>query len=690
MQNDRRTLLHVAILSALGLALELLLIRWLDAEVRALAYFKNLILIAAFLGLGIGYATVGRKTRLVPYATILVSLLLAIGGFLGSEAGTRLQSGPASPESNLGLRVAGSPAEFAAFSIVVCLLFVLTVVALIPIGQLTGEYLRGIPPVRGYSANIAGSLAGVLSVVLLASASIPPWIPAAICLAALTAYIWHDTNLRAVSVIAALLAIGTMASLDFRPGQTTIWSSYNKIELMELKVDEKAEGAPTAWMLRVQNLYFQHIMDLSPGTLQKWGHLDTVRKAEFEYGFPYRFRRDPGNVLVLGAGTGNDVAAALRAGARSVDAVEIDPMILDAGRRLHPEKPYDDPRVNVIIDDARAHLRATEKKYDMIVFGLLDAHTSFYSSLTGGIRLDNYVYTVESYRQSLARLAPGGVLVVSFYVEQPWVATRMAAMMEAAAGTPPMVSRIASNTFTYFAGPGAPVAAAGITKGLPPEFARVHAAGPLSTDDWPFIYLRDRRIPPMIVVAAVVILIATALVVARAFRGDLHFSRHYFFLGAGFLLLETRTIAQLALLYGTTWRVSAVAIAAILTMILLANLAITKWGPLRLVVLYPLLLLALAFSYFIRPADALAYGTAGIAGMTLLLALPLLFAALIFSSSITAEANLSRVFASNLVGSVAGGLLENVSLIFGIAALNVVALVLYALSFRKRPTQTTA
>ena len=102
------------------------------------------------------------------------------------------------------------------------------------------------------------------------------------------------------------------------------------------------------------------------------------------------------------------MAAALRHGAEHVDAVEIDPAIYRMGVQYHPEHPYSSPRVTVHIDDARAFFNKNRKKYDLIVFGYLDAQTllSGFSS----IRLDNYVYTVESFRDARNQLIAGGSL----------------------------------------------------------------------------------------------------------------------------------------------------------------------------------------------------------------------------------------------------------------------------------------
>jgi len=76
------------------------------------------------------------------------------------------------------------------------------------------------------------------------------------------------------------------------------------------------------------------------------------------YELAYRIVPHPQGVLILGA---------LRHGAKDVDAVEIDPVILEIGRRDHPEHPYDSPRVTVYVDDARAFLKKTKKKYDLII-----------------------------------------------------------------------------------------------------------------------------------------------------------------------------------------------------------------------------------------------------------------------------------------------------------------------------------
>ena len=100
--------------------------------------------------------------------------------------------------------------------------------------------------------------------------------------------------------------------------------------------------------------------------------------------------------MILGAGSGNDVHLVLEQGAKNIDAVEIDRAIWKLGKELNYQKPYDDPRVQVYIDDARAFLKKTKTKYDVIILGTLDSQTLL--SGMSSIRLDNYIYTSEAFR----------------------------------------------------------------------------------------------------------------------------------------------------------------------------------------------------------------------------------------------------------------------------------------------------
>ena len=680
----RRQLVHVAILSAVGLFCELLLIRWLDSDIRALAYVKNLPLIASFLGLGIGFAIAGRKRSLFPLSVLLIALVLSVGVVFASQE--TLTGGPAGPEINLGIKPTDDILQLVVFYLLIGAVFGLVVLATVPLGQIAGEYMSGLPSLPCYTANVGGALAGILTFFAFAVLSLPPWTAALLVFAVCLAYL-KPPRIRLLSLLVAILAVVGMAAVDYGQ-ERTFWSPYNKIKIRELPAVERAGREPVAigWVLEVQNGYYQRMLDLRPETVRAVAEdAEIVARAAYSYNYPYSWAR-PRKVLVVGAGTGNDVAAALRHGAERVDAVEIDPLILRFGKERHPEDPYHDPRVRLIEADARQYLKGTAERYDLIVFGLLDSHTSFYSALSNNIRLDNYVYTVEALREAVDRLSPGGVMSLAFYAEQPWVVTRLDKMLRQALGRPPLVTELSyDGGYLYLAGPGVPETSERpeILQGVPQEIYDQHPPGPAATDDWPFLYLEQRGVPGTVLLASAGMLLVTVALVLVFFRRDVTFDRHLFLLGAGFLLVETRTIAQLGLIFGSTWRVSAITIALILALILVANAVIERLGPLPTPPLYAGLGLTLAANYLVPPSAGLGGGPILAAGMALFYLLPLVFAALVFASSITRYSGLAVPLASNLIGSVFGGLLENLSMAVGISALSLVALAVYAGSFRR-------
>ena len=118
-------------------------------------------------------------------------------------------------------------------------------------------------------------------------------------------------------------------------------------------------------------------------------------------GSPYEqaYRETPDNphrqVLVIGAGNGNDVAVALANGARSVDAVEIDPRLQEIGAQLHPARPYDNPRVHATSTTAGPSSSGRTRKYDLIVLALPDSLTLVPGA--SNLRLESYLFTKQAF-----------------------------------------------------------------------------------------------------------------------------------------------------------------------------------------------------------------------------------------------------------------------------------------------------
>lgn len=667
--------LWIALAAGAGLYLELVLIRFHGSCFQLFAFFKNFSLLACFLGLGIGYALGGRKPLFTPLVLPLIAAQGILLHALRYTGVAELLHNPIAEHLALGLEQsqdwvhAGTVYGFLFF------VFGLTALTFIPLGQLASRLMGRSPRLVSYSWNLVGSLAGIAAFYALSLAWAPPAVWFGIGALALLPLVRSHLATAAVSAVALICVVGT----SFRSGQYDLYSPY---QILSVTLGREAHPK-----VDVNHVYFQKIfkLDVPPPAAAD----ERTRQAYAYYNLPYAVKPAPQDVLVVGAGTGNDVAAAVRNGAGRVDAVEIDPAILSMGRRMHPEQPYQSERVHAIVNDARAHLRHAPRQYDLIVYGLLDSHTL----LTGmsGVRLDSYIYTVEAFRDARARLKEGGLICLTFAMIRPELGRKLYLMLEEAFdGQKPLVIRSG-----YDAGVslliGDRVDRAALAAALPPGTPDATATADAetsavdkSTDDWPFFYMLNRSYPVSYAIM-VVTLLAVSLVFVRGLipsgSGGGGFSAPCFFLGAGFMLLETKAITELALFYGSTWVVVGVVIAAILTMAFLANLLLIRVGSINAPLVYGLLLL----SIFAR----LALDVIGSAGsiwtdrlvMTAVLTLPLFFAGLAFSMELKNAPSVGAALGSNLLGAMLGGCLEYNSMYFGYRSLYVLALALYALAF---------
>ena len=411
-------------------------------------------------------------------------------------------------------------------------------------------------------------------------------------------------------------------------------------------------------------------------------------------------------MLILGAGSGTDVAAALKHGAKHVDAVEIDPTIIRLGRELHPDRPYHDPRVTVINDDARHFLRTTPKRYDLVVFALIDSLTM--QSSFSGVRLESYMFTEESFRAVRDRLQPNGLLVVYNYFRERWLVDRLANTAAVAFGAEPRVHVHEARAYlgviiagprlaTLTADPVVPDRVTAFGQSHAPSPARVHrrdAAIEPATDDWPFLYMRNRHLPRHYGFALVLILGVSAVVVFATLRGqEGSWSWQFFLLGAGFMLLETKSIIQFALLWGSTWVVASLAIAAVLTMALLANWIVSRVEITRAWLVGGALLALLALNYAI-PVGRVTFDSRVVESIfyAALMFSPILCAGLLFGSAIKHSTSLPRDYGTNLLGAMVGGVGEYLSLLTGFSTLLLLIAACYvgAVAFRKRGPSTVS
>jgi spermidine synthase len=410
------------------------------------------------------------------------------------------------------------------------------------------------------------------------------------------------------------------------------------------------------------------------------------------YDSPFLFAGSANRVLIIGAGAGNDVAGALRAGAQHVDAVEIDPLISTLGARLHPEHPYQSPRVHLINNDARNYMRECHEKYDVVIFGALDSHTEF--SGYSNIRVDNYVYTEESFRDARRLLGKDGILVLKFAVRQPWtwIPQRFYAQLGSIFPHAPLAY------YTDLIGPSGattvvfvesdaprlwePAFTAQIAPFLashPPVFPLASPdAPPPASDDWPYVYHRGHTIPRAYYSVSALILLMAFYFVGPFFRPRQNSTWQFFLLGVGFFLMETQLVSRLALYFGTTWLVNCIALTGILVVLLLANFYVRGLKTERLGVYYALLCISLLVDYAVPFERIPGSGTA--VGILICIAycVPIFFAGVIFTASFRRFEGRSDAFGANMLGAVAGGLAQNLSFIFGMKALLLVAALVYA------------
>jgi spermidine synthase len=672
--------------SFITLFAELAFIRWIAVEVRIFAYFKNLALLLCFVGFGLGCALAKQKARWSGAVTAFLGLLLVV----------RMPWKSGAPLEQLSQSLGGGDAaiwgvgstwnwpQFLAAAVLAGALFLLIVYVFVPLGQTVSAQMNVAPePLRAYSWNLLGSLAGILAFFAVSRLMLPPW---AWLGAVLLGFAFLQITRRDIVLVASLI-VPLVLLLYGKEGRETqiLWTPYQQIAYSPVYA---SNGELIAGNVQVNHIGYQYIVNLSPDFLSRHPELLKEPVDENPYNIPFRFSGHSPDVMIVGSGTGNDVAGALRNGSRSVDAVEIDPAILELGKREHPEHPYDSPRVSIHVTDARSFLKRSPRQYDLILFGLLDSHSQFTDY--ANMRIDNFVYTEQSFREAREHLGLNGVLVLKFQINHPWLAVRLAQMLRRTFGKPPLVfladSHYSVSATCFVISKGNRVEEALAADPRLARFVQENAIRladkpvPVTTDDWPYLYQQDHWIPRTYSsVGVLVILIASGiyLQIGEARRPP---SLFFFSMGAGFMVLETQVISRLALFFGTIWQVNGIVISTLLVALLIANWVVQRSpkSPPR-VWTWAGLMVGLVFAYWF-PFDRIGSPTLGGVVAVAVFSLPVMFAGILFSSEFKIAESASAALGANMLGAVAGGLLENLSLLFGMHALLLVAIAVYSVA----------
>lgn len=684
MSDSRRPTLRfgaeILIASFVVLFQELALIRWLPGQIRVLAYFPNVVLISAFLGLGLGALRTGRRSLLWLWPVSLATLAL-VGAALGNVAFTQ-----ESESEYLWLLYfdlpPGSPV-FHGIRVPIVGIFILSAVSFIGLGQFVStrlnEFQRGNGSLWGYSWDLLGSLFGVIAFSVLSFSGTFPILWFSVFLGAGLILFLKSRRALVLYALAAAVTLGIVYSSE----KASFYSPYYALNVQPHQTD-------AGFAVLTNRSLHQRAIPLNDP--------DSDGDIRIGYYFPYtQLRRPPGNVLIVGAGTGNDVSVALHHGAAHIDAVEIDPAILHLGR-THPDKPYESPLVRTVNNDARAWLNQTDQHYDLIVFGTLDSMTRL--SALSNVRLDNFVYTKESLEAARRRLSEGGGVVMYFMVATDYIDTRLRSILSDVFGEPPIVVARDFGMFNriYLAGPAFRHLTSGRPQPRAAELAAHRAMVEIPTDDWPYLYLEGRSISPfylsLILIFGVLSLggiFALSPEMRRALRGGFGgFDAEMFLFGAAFLLLETKLVTEMNLVWGATWLTSAVVFGSILFMILLGTLLMQlRPIPWRLCVAG--LILTLLASYAIPTGLLANLDAASRLGLSVLfVGLPILFASACFALIFRTRPQPGIAFGWNLIGAVCGGLLEFSSMATGLKSLTLVALAFYLAAFLIRWRTSTS
>ncbi len=639
----------------LTLFLELALIRWTAANDVHLANIPNFVLLASFLGIGVGFLLARSSQNLFRLAPATLAVLVAFA--LAFPVKLVTLRGPNAFE---GLSGHHPLSQWVSLPVV----FALVVLVMAGLGQALARSFAQFKPLDAYRFDIIGSIGGIALFSALSFVGLPPIAWGAVVAALFVLLLgakgrWWQWAMIAAVVL--MLLVESLSSVD-------VWSPYYKITTGH--VTTTVDGHSYRGLLvSANNIPYQTLYSIS-----------TLQRIESFYFFPYRHvtRSSLSDVLVIGAGTGNDVGVALSAGARHVDAVEIDPELVALGKQYNPEHAYESPRVSVYVDDGRAFLQDTKKRYSLILYALPDSQTAL-TGESAPVGLENYLLTTQAIQVARSHLTPGGTFVMYNYY-QPFLLDRYATTLDDVFGARPCVE--VGNTLSGREQAVLTVALDGNTPRCS-SFWKGDEVAPVS-DDRPYPYLPVPSIPNFYLLVLGLILAASLLVV-RVAGGPLKKMGRFvdlFCMGAAFLLLESKNLIQFALLFGTTWFVNSLVFAGVLLSVY-AAIETTRHIKLpRPMLLYFALLVSLVVSFVVPQESLLDLPVVlRFVAATALAFAPLFFANLVFAQRFKDVGSSTTAFGANLLGAIVGGVLAYLSLIAGFRFLLVVVAVLYGLAF---------
>lgn len=598
---DEPRLWQIAIQSGLLMFALMAIVRWLPAHVPLITFHANVLLAGASAGMACGLAStsqINRRRYLSPVAAFLLFVFSRFAELIHERGIGWNTAGAKDVFFGLARTTGSIEGTFLPLEALIVIVFALVALTFVESSRWLGfRMAHSHHSVSAtYGSHLAGCIGGVLLFGLVGALRLPaPWwlLLAVVGLASTD----RQTNngrryaRRAVLIWALAFCAALVDVHALQQPAEEIWSPYYRVQL-----------DPGRLSIRVNMVSHQQMVA---------GEGDRLA-----YALPYLLRRDAGYsapqaVGVIGAGTGNDVSHALAFGAGHVSAVELDPVLAELGQR-HPDRPYADPRTDVVVADGRRFLQRTERRFDVLIYGFVDSLIS--QSSFGSLRFESYLYTAEAWAQARKSLKADGQLIIYEYFRTGWALGRLVAALDREFGagstvvlTLPQVGEVsaedsmsgvwsiviagdtallrkafAQHKIYYWrhgrTQPGvngfrdAPQrTSTGITPVSETRLACCMRASAVD-DSWPFPYARLKalgtvpwRMMALVIGSAFVIVVClfgASSVVESARRPRIY--GPLFCLGCAFMLLEARLIAIAATAFGTTYVVTTIVVGSVL------------------------------------------------------------------------------------------------------------------------------
>jgi len=439
--NPRLSLLAaVALISASALAYEVLLMRLFS--IIQWHHFAYMMISLALLGYGISGVFLAlnrdRLTQLFPAAIMANMLLFSVFAPACFLLAQQIPFNPA--------EMSWSPMQLLYLCIIYLMLALPFFFAANVIGLSLYHHNNQVSSI--YAADLFGAGLGSVGVILLLSFIFPEQILTVLMLSGILAALLvsihtfhapkHWTIASAVLGLAVIFAPANWVTLKVSPYKslnqllqvpgTKIVGRYSsplglisvvKSEITPLRhapgLSLNATTEPPEQLAVFTDADNMTAITRYNGNPETLGYLDQTTSA-----LPYHLKR-LSDILILGSGTGSDILQANFHAVKDIDAVELNPQIIDLVQRKYADfagNLYSSAHhVNVHIDEARGYLAATNKTYDLVNISLLDA---FGASAAGLYSMaENYLYTEQAVQEYLRHVSPDGYLSITRWIKVP-------------------------------------------------------------------------------------------------------------------------------------------------------------------------------------------------------------------------------------------------------------------------------